>query len=526
MNASDELFLTTRQPVLKLSIAVSRYFSDTPLTEELEKRYAAYLHRHLYPALEWILKQKKISYLVRLLNTGWLDAAAISRSLKNTDIPTEMRLLLIRSLAPDASITDAPHTKTGTLEILSIAQLRIFDQMPEMRLAISAFTFQKAAGQELTGTDGHTVYYSPDHVMKTFLRSEHAKLYLHMLLHCLYLHLEVPSDADPNVWNLSCDISACFLSEKKFELIDKTRQQLHDNIYTQIPPEVSPALSMQVYDWLIRQPHQNFIDEWAEVFQMDSHVYWYQDTCPAGKRLRTSPGFCRGFSVPVQHRFGLNPGSRLEEQELGKEAKYDYRTYLRRFTVTAEEVQTDAESFDYIPYLYGLFRYGNLPLVEPLEYTEASKVEELVIAIDTSGSCRLGTIQQFFAETRRILTDHQNFFRRMNVHIIQCDSMIQDHICIRCTEDWNRYIQDMKISGRGGTDFTPVFDLVHHLLEQGEFRNLKGLLYFTDGDGIYPQEQPPYETAFIFTDYRFLNYKIPDWAVRLCLNLNEGELLQ
>ncbi len=58
-----------------------------------------------------------------------------------------MRLLLIRSLAPDASITDSPHTKTGALEILSIAQLRIFDQMPEMRLAISGFTFQEAAGQ-------------------------------------------------------------------------------------------------------------------------------------------------------------------------------------------------------------------------------------------------------------------------------------------------------------------------------------------------------------------------------------------
>ncbi len=37
MNASDELFLTTKQPVLKLSIAVSRYFADIPLTEELEK---------------------------------------------------------------------------------------------------------------------------------------------------------------------------------------------------------------------------------------------------------------------------------------------------------------------------------------------------------------------------------------------------------------------------------------------------------------------------------------------------------
>ncbi|MCH1980987.1 VWA-like domain-containing protein [Ruminococcus sp. OA3] len=524
MNTSDELFLTTRQPMHKLSVAISRYFSEEPLTEELKRRYAAYILRHLYPALEWILKQKKVSFLVQLLNTGWLDSTTVSRGLKNRDIPTDMRLLLMRSLVPDASITDPGHTRVVASEILSIAQLRIFDQMPEMRLAIAGFTFQETADYEVTGTDGYTVYYSPTHVMTAFSQSEHTELYLHMLLHCLYLHLEVPSDANPSFWNLSCDISAWFLSEKKFKICGETRRQLHDNIYEQFPPEVSPALSLQVYEWLNRQSDHSFIDEWTELFKMDSHEYWYQSTCTAGRRFRPLPNFSRGFSVPVRRRFGLNPGSRLEELELWKEAKYDYRSYLRRFTVTAEEIQTDLESFDYIPYLYGLFRYGNLPLVEPLEYTEAAKVEELVIAIDTSGSCRLSTIQQFLAETCRILTDHQNFFRHMNVHIIQCDSMIQEHIRIRSTDDWNRYIQKIKISGRGGTDFTPVFNLVQRLMEHGEFRNLKGLLYFTDGDGVYPQDKPPYETAFIFTDYRFLNYKIPDWAVRLCLNLSEGEI--
>ena len=79
--------------------------------------------------------------------------------------------------------------------------------------------------------------------------------------------------------------------------------------------------------------------------------------------------------------------------------------------MTEEELQLDLDSFDYIPYLYGLARYGNLPLVEPLEYTETSKVEELVIAIDTSGSCSAGTVQQFLAETCRILANRENFFR-------------------------------------------------------------------------------------------------------------------
>ena len=29
-------------------------------------------------------------------------------------------------------------------------------------------------------------------------------------------------------------------------------------------------------------------------------------------------------------------------------------------------------------------------------------------------------------------------------------------------------------------------------------RNLKALIYFTDGDGIYPRQKPDYETAFVF----------------------------
>ena len=187
--------------------------------------------------------------------------------------------------------------------------------------------------------------------------------------------------------------------------------------------------------------------------------------------------------------------------------------------MTEEELQLDLDSFDYIPYLYGLARYGNLPLVEPLEYTETSKVEELVIAIDTSGSCSAGTVQQFLAETCRILANRENFFRRMNVHILQCDSMIQDHTVIHSVEEWERYIRQLRISGRGGTDFTPVFSYTDRMIQEKQFRCLKGLIYFTDGDGVYPRRQPSYETAFVFADRRFLSQPVPDWAVKLCLNL-------
>lgn len=53
--------------------------------------------------------------------------------------------------------------------------------------------------------------------------------------------------------------------------------------------------------------------------------------------------------------------------------------------------------------------YGNIPLIEPLEYKEVNRLEELVIAIDTSGSCSGETVQRFLGETYGILSEKRIF---------------------------------------------------------------------------------------------------------------------
>ena len=63
--------------------------------------------------------------------------------------------------------------------------------------------------------------------------------------------------------------------------------------------------------------------------------------------------------------------------------------------VMGESVQMNDDEFDYIYYTYGLERYGNMPLVEPLEYKDSKKVREFVIAIDTSASCRGALVKSF-----------------------------------------------------------------------------------------------------------------------------------
>ncbi len=55
----------------------------------------------------------------------------------------------------------------------------------------------------------------------------------------------------------------------------------------------------------------------------------------------------------------------------------------------------DMDSFDYGYYHYGLTLYGNIPLIEELEYKEETGIEDFVIVIDTSGSCASSLIQNF-----------------------------------------------------------------------------------------------------------------------------------
>ena len=103
--------------------------------------------------------------------------------------------------------------------------------------------------------------------------------------------------------------------------------------------------------------------------------------------------------------------------------------------------------------------------------------------------------------------------------VIQCDSMIQDCTLIRSREEWEAYAKNLKIRGLGGTDFRPVFRQVEEMREKGQLRNLKGLLYFTDGDGIFPSRPPSYETAFVFLNEAYEKHPAPDWAVTLNLRL-------
>ena len=106
----------------------------------------------------------------------------------------------------------------------------------------------------------------------------------------------------------------------------------------------------------------------------------------------------------------------------------------------------------------------------------------------------------------------------MSVTILQCDCCIQDVAVIHSEEEWGDYQTKVTIKGRGGTDFCPVFRYIEEQRAEGNLRRLKALIYFTDGDGVYPRSRPDYETAFVFVKKTKGMDLVPGWAMKLLVN--------
>ncbi len=218
---------------------------------------------------------------------------------------------------------------------------------------------------------------------------------------------------------------------------------------------------------------------------------------------------------------GMGAGSLVQQLTALNRERYNYEAFLKKFSTLGEVMKINDDEFDYIFYTYGLKLFGNMPLIEPLEYKEVKRVREFVIAIDTSGSTSGELVEKFLTKTYNILMSTESFFSKVNIHIIQCDAGIQEDAKITSRAEFEDYIRHMIIRGLGGTDFRPVFSYVDQLVRSHEFKHLKGLIYFTDGYGTFPERMPEYKTAFVFIQDAFSDVGVPPWAIRLILEKDE-----
>ena len=110
----------------------------------------------------------------------------------------------------------------------------------------------------------------------------------------------------------------------------------------------------------------------------------------------------------------------------------------------------------------------------------------LIVAIDTSGSIQEEILGAFVEEFKSIM---QNF-PAVNIELLIADAKVHAHYSFKNAQDI-----DFALKGGGGTDYRPVFDYI-----DANFPMSSMLLYFTDGDGIFPRIPPSYEVLWALSN--------------------------
>lgn len=424
-------------------------------------------------------------------------------------------------------------TVTLCTQILNDARNELYCNMHFLDVSLSCLLFEAAPGSKGIGTDGFVIYYDPEYLIDQYRNGRvyvnHA--YLHMVLHCLFCHMDTRGKRDSEYWNLACDIAMESVSDGMYQAcIHLPQSALRRETYLRLGKELKVLTAEGIYTFLKNlNLSKKQMSRLEQEFLVDSHERWEQEDLRKQAMPRQNQWNDNRQKLQTEmESFAGDPsqdsGSLMDQVQIENRERYDYKRFLRKFSVLKEELKMDEDSFDYIFYTYGMSLYGNMPLIEPLESSEVYRIEDFVIVIDTSMSCSGELVRRFLEETYSVLGESESYFKKVNIHIIQCDDKIQSDQVITCKEDMEAYMRELTITGKGGTDFRPAFEYVNNLLGRGGFHKLRGLLYFTDGEGIYPVKSPVYDTAFVFMKDQYTDISVPPWAMKLILEPEDIEL--
>jgi predicted metal-dependent peptidase len=418
---------------------------------------------------------------------------------------------------------DAKKITSLSNQILQLAHDDLLMHLRFLDTALAKLPWRERAGIDCMATDGNICYYDPVYVLKTYQTESRriARTYLHMLLHCVFAHSFQYDKLETQLWDLAADIAVeNVILDMRLPAVALEQDADAARKLKILREDIGPLTAERIYRYLRHNPiTPNEREELQRLFAKDIHSLWkpaenLEITTEQWKKISER------IKADLKSFTKAKAGAETLEKNLEETTrdKYDYTDILRRFTVMGEDITVNDEEFDYIYYTYGLEHYGNLPLIEPLEYREAHKVKEFAIAIDTSASCRGPLVKAFLQKTYSILKGTENFFHKINVHIIQCDNEVQSDTKITNDDEFETFMRYGKLRGFGATDFRPVFEYLDELKAQGEFENLKGLIYFTDGYGIYPERMPDYDVIFAFLDEDENRGPVPPWSLKVILD--------
>ncbi|MFQ9395349.1 MAG: hypothetical protein ACLR2E_16465 [Lachnospiraceae bacterium] len=92
---------------------------------------------------------------------------------------------------------------------------------------------------------------------------------------------------------------------------------------------------------------------------------------------------------------------------------------------------------------------------------------------------------------------------------------IREDQVIHDSREMERYLKNFMVHGFSGTDFRPALLMCPSFWRREPLRSFGGLIYFTDGYGIFPVKMPPYDTVFVLQREDYQGRGRTAWAMKL-----------
>jgi predicted metal-dependent peptidase len=386
------------------------------------------------------------------------------------------------------------------------ARIQLALQQPFLAAALMRLPFRECANMSwcpTMATDGYHVFFNP--AWTSGLKDAELRGVLaHEVLHVLFAHGDRLQGRDTQQWNRACDYAInLLLIEQGFflpvgGLISRSFAGLTaEEIYLLIPEEES--LRWGGSSIRSSEDEQSGIvpDIGGDLLTSDDpRVSALRDPDTPDKEQMVELRSSLRESA-AGHLQGAAAGYFSQECLASEQTKIDWRGLLRQWL--QDRIKSDWSSYPFSK------KHIHLGLYLPSMGVEAPG--HVVFAIDTSGSMSAVLIGEIVAELRAF---RETFPCKLTV--LQADAAIQE---VREYEalDGMEVPMSMKVLGRGGTDFRPVFAW----LDKHMFGPTAVVLYATDGYGYYPASDPGWPVIWLLSADGIASEKVP-FGMKVRLN--------
>ncbi len=366
-----------------------------------------------------------------------------------------------------------------------------------------------AAWCPTTATDARKFYFKHDYIDALSL-DETQFMLAHEALHCALSHFARRQHRTRHRWDLACDFAINPLL-------------VEDGLKP--PPG---ALMMEHFRGMTAEEIYPLLDEFEDQETLDNHAYntEHQQQKGTGKNERNlSPGksYAEGAE---QDQTRSSEESRPTPLTPDEQEMLSIQWQQRMAGAAQQAMQVGklsgslARMIDHLlqpqlPWRMLLARYLTSSARDDYSYMRPSRRQgdfilpslrsqqiELAVALDTSGSITESEFSEFLAEVNALKGQI-----RARITLITCDAKLAES-GPWIFEPWDEFILPGKIKGGGGTSFKPVFEWIEQKsMDPGL------LLYFTDAEGDFPSQQPPYPVIWLIKGKR----QVP-WGERIQLN--------